>query len=161
MGGIECFRNHGHSTIYFIDERKEAEMEKNFTRRKPIQAQGENKIRVSALTILKILLAMYLLTGVLLLALSAMLYKMQLSETAVSVGIVIIYVLSGFLGGFLSGKVMKTRRFFWGMIMGGAYFLILVLGSILFQKGINMELSRFFTTLILCTASGMIGGMVS
>lgn len=104
---------------------------------------------------------MYLLTGVLLLALSAMLYKMQLSETTVSVGIVIIYVLSGFLGGFLSGKVMKTRRFFWGMIMGGAYFLILVLGSILFQKGINMELSRFSTTLILCTASGMIGGMVS
>lgn len=136
-------------------------MEKNHTRRKPVQAQGEKKIRVSALTILKILLAMYLLTGVLLLALSAMLYKMQLSETVVSVGIVIIYVLSGFLGGFLSGKVMKTRRFFWGMVMGGAYFLILVLGSILFQKGINMELSRFFTTLILCTASGMIGGMVS
>ncbi len=136
-------------------------MEKNRTRKKPVQAQGEKKIRVSVLTILKILLAMYLLTGVLLLALSAMLYKMQLSETTVSVGIVIIYVLSGFLGGFLSGKVMKTRRFFWGMIMGGAYFLILVLGSILFQKGINMELSRFSTTLILCTASGMIGGMVS
>ena len=122
---------------------------------------GAGKIRVSALTILKILLAMYLVTGVLLLALSAMLYKMQLSETVVSVGIVIIYVVSGFLGGFLSGKVMKTRRFFWGMLMGGAYFLILVVGSILFQRGINMELSRFFTTLILCTASGMIGGMVS
>ena len=101
------------------------------------------------------------MTGVLLLALSAMLYKMQLSEAVVSVGIVVIYVVSGFVGGFLSGKVMKTRRFFWGMLMGGIYFLILVLGSILFQKGINMELSRFFTTLILCTASGMIGGMVS
>ncbi|MCI9527454.1 MAG: TIGR04086 family membrane protein [Lachnospiraceae bacterium] len=118
-------------------------------------------MRISPLTILKILLAMYLVTGALLLGLSAMLYKMQLSETVVSVGIVVIYVLSGFLGGFLIGKVMKTRRFFWGMVMGGAYFLILVLGSILFQKGINMELSRFFTTLILCTASGMIGGMVS
>ncbi len=136
-------------------------MEKNLMRKKPIQAQGEKKIKISVLTILKILLAMYLVTGALLLALSAMLYKMQLSETAVSVGIVIIYVAAGFLGGFLSGKVMKTRRFFWGMVMGGAYFLILVLGSILFQKGINMELSRFFTTLVLCTASGMIGGMVS
>ena len=69
-----------------------------------------------------------------------MLYKMQLSESVVSVGIVVIYVLSGFLGGFLSGKVMKTRRFLWGMLMGAAYFLILVIGSILFQKGINMEL---------------------
>lgn len=136
-------------------------MENNRTRKNLVQAQGEKRIRVSALTILKILLVMYLVTGALLLILSAMLYKMQLSESVVSVGIVVIYVISGFLGGFLSGKVMKTRRFFWGMVMGGAYFLILVLGSILFQKGINMELSRFFTTLILCTASGMVGGMAS
>ena len=136
-------------------------MENNHTRKNLVQAQGEKRIRVSALTILKILLVMYLVTGVLLLILSAMLYKMQLSESVVSVGIVVIYVISGFLGGFLSGKVMKTRRFFWGMVMGGAYFLILVLGSILCQKGINRELSRFFTTLILCTASGMGGGMAS
>ena len=134
---------------------------KNPMRKNLVQAQGEKRVRISVLTILKILLAMYLLTGALLLILSAMLYKMQLSESVVSVGIVLIYVLSGFLGGFLSGKVMKTRRFFWGMIMGGAYFLILILGSILFQKGINMEITRFFTTLILCTESGMIGGMVS
>ena len=136
-------------------------MEKNPMRKNLLQAQGEKKVRVSVLSIMKILLAMYLVTGGLLLVLSALLYKMQLSESVVSAGIVLIYVVSGFLGGLLSGKVMKTRRFFWGMVMGGAYFLILVLGSILFQKGINMELSRFFTTLILCTASGMVGGMAS
>ena len=136
-------------------------MEKNPMKKNFIQAQGEKRPRISVLAILKILLAMYLVTGGLLLLLSALLYKMRLSEGMVSAGIVLIYVISGFLGGLLSGKAMKTRRFFWGMVMGGAYFLILVLGSILFQKGINMELSRFFTTLILCTASGMIGGMVS
>ena len=130
-------------------------MEKNPMRKNLLQAQGEKKVRVSVLSIMKILLAMYLVTGGLLLVLSALLYKMQLSESVVSAGIVLIYVVSG------SGKVMKTRRFFWGMVMGGAYFLILVLGSILFQKGVNMEVSRFFTTLILCTASGMIGGMAS
>lgn len=135
-------------------------MEKNISRTS-VQGQGESKPGVSALSILKILLAMYMVTGVLLLILSAMLYKMQLSESVVSVGIVVIYVISGFLGGFLSGKIMGNRRFLWGMVMGGCYFLILVLGSIVFQQGINMELSRFFTTLILCTASGMIGGMAS
>ncbi len=123
--------------------------------------QGESKVGVSTLSILKILLAMYMVTGVLLVILSAMLYKMQLSENVVSIGIVVIYVISGLLGGFLSGKVMKTKRFLWGMIMGGCYFLILVLGSIVFQKGINMEVSRFFTTLVLCIGSGMIGGMAS
>ena len=136
-------------------------MERNPMRKNLVQAQGEKKERISVLAILKILLAMYLVTGGLLLLLSALLYKMQLSESVVSVGIVLIYVISGFLGGLLMGKVMKTRRFFWGRVIGGAYFLILVLGSILFEKGINMELSRLFTTLVLCTASGMIGGMAS
>lgn len=113
------------------------------------------------LSILKILLFMYIVTGVLLLILAGMLYKLQLSEEVVSVGIVVIYVVSGFLGGFLAGKVMKSRKFLWGMVLGGCYFLILIVGSIAFHQGIGMEISRFFTTLILCIASGMIGGMAS
>lgn len=135
-------------------------MEKKL-QRTPARGPGEGKPNISVLSILKILLAMYMVTGVLLLILSAMLYKMQLSESVVSIGIVLIYVLSGFLGGFLGGKIMKSKRFLWGMAMGACYFLILALGSIVFQQGINMELSRFFSTLVLCTASGMIGGMAS
>lgn len=113
------------------------------------------------LSILKILLFMYIVTGILLVILAGLLYKMQLSEGVVSAGIVVIYVVAGFLGGFLAGKIMKTRKFMWGMVMGGCYFLVLVAGSIAFRHGIGMEVSRFFTTLILCTASGMIGGMAS
>lgn len=136
-------------------------MEKKVRRESGQKGQGENKHNVTALSVLKVLLVMYLLTGVLLLVLAALLYKMQLSESMVSIGIVFIYVASGFLGGFIIGKIMKTRRFFWGMIMGACYFLILVIGSIVFQRGINMELSQVITTLVLCTASGMIGGMAS
>lgn len=113
------------------------------------------------LSVLKILLFMYIVTGILLMILAGMLYKMQLSESVVSAGVVVIYVVSGFLGGFLAGKIMKSRRFLWGMVMGGCYFLILIIGSIAFQHGIGMDIGRFFTTLILCTASGMIGGMAS
>lgn len=113
------------------------------------------------LTVLKILLLMYVTTGIMLLILTMLLSKFQLTESAVSIGIVIIYVASGFLGGLLAGKKMKNRRFMWGMLMGCSYFLVLIIGSVLFQKGIDMEISRVITTLILCTASGMIGGMVS
>ncbi len=56
-------------------------------RKNLVQAQGEKKERISVLAILKILLAMYLVTGGLLLLLSALLYKMQLSESVVSVGV--------------------------------------------------------------------------
>ena len=110
--------------------------------------------------LLKILLVMYIVTGVLLLVLTVLLSKMQLSEGAVSVGIVAIYVVSGFLGGLLAGKKMKSRKFFWGMLMGACYFLVLSIGSIIFHKGLDMEMSRFVTTLVLCVASGMVGGMV-
>lgn len=120
-----------------------------------------NSKQTWVLSILKILLFMYIVTGILLVILAGLLYKMQLSEGVVSAGIVVIYVLSGFLGGFLSGKIMKTRKFLWGMVMGACYFLILTVGSIAFQHGIDMELSRFFTTLVLCIGSGMIGGMAS
>lgn len=113
------------------------------------------------LSILKILLLMYMITGILLVILAGLLYKLQLSESVVSAGVVIIYVVSGFLGGFVAGKIMKTRKFLWGMVLGGCYFLILVVGSIAFQHGIGMEISRVFTTFILCIASGMIGGMAS
>lgn len=122
--------------------------------------QGKQK-NTMVLTILKILLVMYIITGILLVILTGMLYKMQLSESVVSVGIIVIYVIAGFLGGFLAGKVMRSRKFLWGMGMGGCYFLILVIGSILFQHGIDMEIGRFCTTLVLCTGSGMIGGMAS
>ncbi|WP_075718236.1 TIGR04086 family membrane protein [Roseburia sp. 499] len=113
------------------------------------------------LSILKILLLMYMITGILLVILAGLLYKLQLSESVVSAGVVIIYVVSGFLGGFVAGKIMKTRKFLWGMVLGGCYFFILVVGSIAFQHGIGMEISRIFTTFILCIASGMIGGMAS
>lgn len=121
----------------------------------------ERTVKNSAmgLTILKILLLMYVITGVMLLALTALLSKLQLTESAVSIGIVAIYVISGFVGGLLAGKKMKSRKFLWGMIMGAAYFLILVIGSMVFHKGLDMEASRFATTLVLCIASGMVGGM--
>lgn len=112
------------------------------------------------LPLLKILLFMYIVTGGLLLLLTVLLSKMQLSEGAVSIGIVAIYVISGFLGGLLAGKRMKSRKFLWGMVMGACYFLILAIGSIVFHKGLDMEMTRFATTLVLCIASGMVGGMV-
>ncbi|MCI8282076.1 MAG: TIGR04086 family membrane protein [Lachnospiraceae bacterium] len=112
------------------------------------------------LPLLKILLFMYIVTGGLLLLLTVLLSKMQLSEGAVSIGIVAIYVISGFLGGLLAGKRMKSRKFLWGMVMGACYFLVLAIGSVVFHKGLDMEMTRFATTLVLCIASGMVGGMV-
>ena len=122
---------------------------------------GNGMRNATLLWVLKILLFMYVVTGVLLLVLTLLLSKLQLSESTVSIVIVVIYVASGFLGGLLAGRKMKSRKFLWGMIMGACYFLVIVIGSMVFHKGLDMEAGRFITTLILCIASGMVGGMVS
>lgn len=122
-----------------------------------------NKINLnSRLTfILKCLLLSYLLTTGLLLLLALMLYQFGLSEKIVSICIIIIYIIVTFLAGFLFGKREGNRKFLWGLLMGGIYFLVLILVSLIVNHGASGINGNFLTVLILCGASGMLGGMLS
>ncbi len=111
--------------------------------------------------ILKCLLISYLITTGLLLLLALMLYRFDLSEKVVSVCIIVIYILVTFLAGFLAGKREGTRKFLWGLLMGALYFIILIVISLIVNHGMNEVSGNFFTVLILCGGSGMLGGMVS
>ncbi len=111
--------------------------------------------------ILKNLLLSYLLTAGLLLLLSLLLYRFGLSEKIVAMGITGIYVITTFLSGFLAGKREQTRRFLWGLLMGLLYFLLLTAVSLIVDSSSFQLGSGFFTTLILCCAGGMLGGMLS
>lgn len=104
---------------------------------------------------------MFVLSGLLLLILALLLYKMELSESAVKIGIIVIYVISGIAGGFLMGKIMKEQKFLWGLAAGAIYFILLFLVSAVVKGGFDMELTKVATTMILCGASGMAGGMIS
>ena len=121
-------------------------------------AEGNKKI---VLKVLSTLLIMYILTGVALFVLAFLLYKMELTENIVTIGITAIYVVSGLLGGIIIGKRMKTRRFLWGIIMGAAYFLVLLIGSALLNRGLTSDMLHNGLTLVMCMGAGMIGGMVS
>ena len=67
---------------------------------------------------LKCLLFSYVLTVGLLLLLALFLYRFQLQEKTVTIGIIVIYVVSSFFAGFLSGKRMGSRKFLWGLFAG-------------------------------------------
>ena len=82
-------------------------------------------------------LVMFLLSCLFLLLLAALLYKFDLSESAVKVGIVVIYIVSGVIGGFFMGKIMKTQKFLWGFAAGAIYFCILFLISVLVKQGVS------------------------
>ena len=121
-----------------------------------------NKINVSArfTFILKCLLLSYLLTTGLLLLLALMLYRFGLSEKTVSVCIVAIYIIVTFFAGFLTGKREGSRKYLWGLLLGSLYFIVLLIVSLIVNHGMSAS-GNFFTVLILCAGSGMLGGMVS
>lgn len=115
---------------------------------------------IKAIWMLKALLASYVVTGVLLLLLTVLLYKLDLDEGKVQIGILAVYVLSTFAGGFVIGKLTKVRRFLWGLILGVLYFALLMLISIGVYRTMEGGSSTVMA-LALCAAGGMLGGMVS
>ena len=111
--------------------------------------------------LLKTLLFSYILTGVLLALLAVLLYKLRLDEKAVTLAIIVIYVAGTFFGGFVAGKRLKNRKFLWGLLLGAAYFVVLMLVSLAVGRGHIQLGNSFLTTLVLCAGGGMLGGMLS
>ncbi len=110
---------------------------------------------------MKCMLAAYLLTAGLLLLLALLLYRFGLSEKVVSIGIILIYIVVTFLAGFLAGKKAGEKKFLWGLLMGCVYFCILTVVSLLVNRGIEEVSGNLITVFLLCSGSGMLGGMLS
>ena len=119
------------------------------------------KHNMQVMWILKALLACYLVTGMLLLLLAFLLYRFDLSEQMVTIGIVATYAISTLVGGFIAGKIKQERKFLWGLVMGAIYFLLLMMISLGVYREISQQGSNLLTTVLLCVGGGMIGGMLS
>ena len=111
--------------------------------------------------ITKCMLMAYILTAGLLLLLAFMLYRFGLSEKVVSICIIAIYIVVTFLAGMLAGKKAGKRRFLWGLAMGISYYMILVIVSMIVNKGAQAVAGNMATVFFLCAGSGMMGGMLS
>lgn len=114
-----------------------------------------------AIIFLIFLLLAYVITTVGLMILAFLLYKFPLGESAVSVGVIIIYVISTFLSSFICGKKCKNRKFIWGLGIGIAYFVILLLLSLLMNESVVSLGTNVVTSMLICAGSGMLGGMLA
>ncbi|MCC8163498.1 MAG: TIGR04086 family membrane protein [Lachnospiraceae bacterium] len=114
-----------------------------------------------ALRIVKALLAAYVMTALLLFLTALLLYRFQLDEGKVQIAIIFTYILSCFAGGFLAGKMMQSRKFLWGVLLGLLYFAILTLVSLAVNRETGSSGSGLVTTFLLCMGGGMLGGMLS
>ena len=111
--------------------------------------------------VMKALLASYIVTGILLFVVTFFLYKFEWDEQMVTAGIIVIYVVSTFVGGFILGKINKSRKFLWGLIMGVLYFALLFLISFGVYRSFDGNGTNVITTLLLCAGGGMLGGMLA
>ena len=107
------------------------------------------------------LFAGYVITFLGIMILAFLLLMFQLSESMVDIGIIIIYVLSCLLAGFVVGKRTKNRKFLWGMLSGGIYFCILLIISLLAGQSMENVGNDLITVLFICIGSGTLGGMLS
>lgn len=111
--------------------------------------------------LLKGLLLSYIVTAFILLLLSFLMLKLDLSSTIISGGINFIYIISAFAGGFYVGKRAEYKKFIWGLAMGIIYFIVLMLVSLAMTQANSLSFSNLFVVFIITSLSGMLGGMFS
>lgn len=103
----------------------------------------------------------YLTTAVMILLLAVLLYKVGVSYRIISAGIIATVILSNLLGGRFVGRKIKSRKFLWGLAAGVLYFLVLAVLSLLIPNETAQTGQNVITALLLCTCSGMLGGMLA
>ena len=111
--------------------------------------------------VMVILVTMYIITGILLLLLAFLMYRMDLSEPVANGAIIANYIISGFLGGFLIGKKVGVKKYLWGFLMGALYYGVLFLVGLLLHQSVDVDAVHLISTMVLCLLSSTAGGMIS
>lgn len=117
----------------------------------------KNKIR----NYFVVLGGMFLVSFVLLLLLSCVVWKMDGAGNVLCAGVLGVYILTNALGGFVVGKMMGQQKFFWGAATGGSYFLILLAAGVCLADAKFFGNTQLITAALLCIISGMLGGMLA
>lgn len=107
-----------------------------------------------------IVLSMFV-TVILILVLAFVMLQMQPDLKMAESGILVIYVLSVFTGGWFCGKKTGNRKYLWGMLNGMLYFVILLAVSVMGDRVLQSGITEGMTAFLLCAAGGTIGGMIA
>lgn len=116
---------------------------------------------IKGVAVIKSLMLVYFLTGVTLAILAYLVFKYNIKESTVNIVIIAIYILATILGGFITGKKVKEKKFFWGLCLGLLYILIIYIAALLFNKDFSIMSKSSITAFCMCVGGGMLGGMIS
>lgn len=107
----------------------------------------------------KVLVAMVAVTAIMLLLLSLIFYKMNLADKGIAIGIVLIYVIANFVGGFIMGKIKEENKYKWGALVGIMFFVTLTIVSFIVTGELYGSGIKALWALMSCVGGGMVGGM--
>ena len=96
----------------------------------------------------------YLLTAVMLLLLSFIMYKCKVSMSGANSGILASYVLSCRIG------CLAQKKYLGGALLGVVYFAVVYLVSAVWNQSIAAQMPGMLTAFLICVFSGMLGGMI-
>lgn len=111
--------------------------------------------------VIRALLSSYILTIVILLLLSLLIYKADISSGVIRIGIILSYIFSTFVGGIVIGKSVGEKKYLWGMGVGILYFLLILIVSIVLNKSNFSGSASIISVFAMCTLGGTLGGMLS
>lgn len=125
-----------------------------------MSARKGEKMKKILISMLKGLVVAYLISGIILLVLAFLMWRVDVSEGVLRGVIIVAYVLSCFISGMLVSAQRDGKRYLWGLLQGFAYYLVLFIVSMIANRGSFSEIPGILPALFLCCFGGMLGGML-
>jgi len=111
--------------------------------------------------IIKAMILSFFVTAVLILLFAFIMFKFNISENVIALGVTLIYIISCGLGGFYIGKVMSEKKFLWGLLVGAIYLGILLVVSAIIGGDKSLISENGLSLVLLCLGGGTLGGMLA
>lgn len=111
--------------------------------------------------VIKALILSFFATALLILIFAFFMFKFNISENVIALGVTFIYIISCGLGGFYIGKAMGERKFLWGLLIGAIYLAVLMLVSAIIGGDKTLLSENGLSLVLLCLGGGTLGGMLA
>lgn len=118
------------------------------------------KYTTTIIQFMKGLIFSYVASFVVLLVLAFLMFQWDIAEGVVRGGVIFAYVISCFIYGMLVSRQHSGRRYLWGILAGAAYYVVLLIVSMICNRAIFTSVPGILPALFLCLSGGMLGGMV-
>lgn len=110
--------------------------------------------------ITKALLWSYILTVIMILLLSLVMYKIKFDENQCYAGILIIYAMACCAGGMVYLKLTEWKRIPAGIFFALAYIVVLTIISVIVNKAMCTDMATFVKSAGACVSGALLGTMI-